>query len=439
MKRAVSLLLWAALAPAQNFVDIKPAPQQVAWQDLEIGVLFHFGPNSFLNQEWGDGTADPKAFNPASLDAEQWIRAAQSAGATYVVMVAKHHDGFCLWPSRQTAYSVKSSPWRNGKGDLVREVEAAARKHGLRFGVYLSPWDRHEPAYKDNQAYDKYYIRQMNELVRYGELVEWWLDGAGSEGHVYDFDRYVDTLRTYQPNTMIFADVGFLSYGDIRWVGNESGLALETNWNVIDRRGYLRWRPAEADTPLRESHWFWHPNAESRLKPLDKLLDTYHKTVGRGAQLVLGLAPDNRGLMPEVDVARLAEFGSAIRRIYGDNLALRNVSPGVEAAVDGNPDTFWSAPEGARSADILLTFKTPVTFDRAVTMEWLAEGQRVQSYAIESFEGGVWKPLCRGTTLGHKKIDLFAPTTTRQVRLHILSAAGTPRIREFQLYDGRGH
>ncbi|MCP5118488.1 MAG: alpha-L-fucosidase, partial [bacterium] len=198
-------------------MDVKPSPQQMAWQDLEIGVLIHFGPNTFMDREWGDGRAQTAVFNPTQLDAEQWVLASKAAGARYLVMVAKHHDGFCLWPSDHTDYTVKSSPWRSGRGDLVKEVSDACRKHGLKFGVYLSPWDRHEPAYHDNNAYDDFYVSQLRELAtRYGELVEFWLDGAGSEGHVYDFERYVETLRTYQPNTLIFAGVGFLPWGDIR-------------------------------------------------------------------------------------------------------------------------------------------------------------------------------------------------------------------------------
>ncbi|MDX1984868.1 MAG: alpha-L-fucosidase, partial [Bryobacteraceae bacterium] len=343
MRRRAFLTLPAARLAAQNFTGVHPSPQQVAWQDLEIGVLIHFGPNTFMDREWGDGSADPKIFSPSALDTTQWVLAAKAAGAKYLIMVAKHHDGFCLWPSRHTQYSVKSSPWKNGRGDVVREVETAARKHGLKFGVYLSPWDRHEPSYKDNKAYDLYYTRQLTELATdYGELTEFWLDGAGSEGHVFDFDRYVETLRTYQPNTLIFADVGFLPYGDIRWVGNEAGFAPEDNWNVIDRRGYLRYRPAEADTPLRDRNWFWHPNAERNLKPLGKLLEIYHKTVGRGAQLVLGLAPDNRGLLPENDTAQLKEFGSAITRLYGKSLA------------------------DAAGGTTVVTFPAAVSFDRTV-------------------------------------------------------------------------
>ena len=230
------LLLSTVLMSAQNFADVRPSPQQLSWQDLEIGVLVHFGPNTWMNREWGDGTADPAIFNPQQFDPDQWARAAKAAGAKYLVMVSKHHDGFCLFPSGETKYGVASSPWRNGKGDVVKEVEQAVRKNGLRFGVYLSPWDRHEPKYKDLAAYDKYYAHQVTELAsRYGELTEFWLDGAGSEGHVYDFTNYIRTLRTYQPNTSIFADVGLLPYADIRWVGNESGLANEENWKTISK------------------------------------------------------------------------------------------------------------------------------------------------------------------------------------------------------------
>ena len=412
------------LLAAQNFVDMRPSPEQVAWQDLEIGILIHFGPNSFMDREWGDGAADPQVFNPTQLDAGQWVAAAKSAGARYVVLVAKHHDGFCLWPTGQTAYSVKASPWRNGHGDLVREVADAARQQGLRFGIYLSPWDRHEPRYKNNAEYDDYYRKELTELVtRYGEIAEFWLDGAGSEGHVYDFDSYVKTLRTYQPNALIFADVGFLQYGDIRWVGNESGFAAEENWNVVDRLGYLRWRPAEADTPLRADHWFWHPNDEKSLKTLAELLETYHKTVGRGAQLMLGLAPDKRGLLPESDVARLKEFGAEIRRIYG--------ADGGEDG--GGPEESWSS-----TAPLEIATTEPMAFDRAVVMERLSGGQRVARYAIEAWDGGRWRPLATGTTIGHKRIDIFPRTTARRVRLRIIEASATPQIRRFRVCDGVG-
>ena len=261
--RALSLLLTlalplAAMADGQNFTNTLPSPQQVAWQDLQFGVIVHFGTNTFLDREWGDGTAPASVFNPDHVDPGQWARAVRAAGARYMVLVAKHHDGFSLWPTEQSDYSVKSSPWLHGKGDLVKLTSEAARKEGLGFGVYLSPWDRHEPKYADKAAYDKYYAAQLDELATgYGPLVEWWLDGAGSAGHVYDFDHYIEELRTYQPNTMVFADVALFSYGDIRWAGNEHGATEGETWNVIDRHGELRWRPVEVDTPLHKDHWFF--------------------------------------------------------------------------------------------------------------------------------------------------------------------------------------
>ena len=420
--------------------DIRPAPYQVAWQDLEFGVIIHFSTNTFLNQEWGDGTANPSVFNPTQFDPEQWMKAIHDAGAKYVVLVAKHHDGFCLWPAEQTSYSVKSSPWKNGKGDVVGDVARAARKYGLKFGVYLSPWDRHEPKYKDSPEYDKYYNAELEELAgRYGDLVEFWLDGAGSAGHVYNFPKIIETLRTYQPNTIVFADTGLFEYGDARWVGNEAGVVEYENWNVIDRHGYRRWRPVEADTPLRNLHWFWHPNDEASLKSLDTLLDTYDKTVGRGAQLMLGLAPDNRGLLPDSDVKRLEEFGAALRKRAEGNLALHHISvtPENSAALDGNPDTFWSAPAGSHHGEIEVQFDSPVTFDHALTMEWLNDGQHVQKYAIQvwSESDRTWKTVAEAQAIGHEKIDEFPPVTAKRVRLNILSSSDAAQIREFQLYN----
>lgn len=426
-------------ALTQNFSDIKPSPQQVEWQDLEFGVIIHFSTNTFLDREWGDGTADPKVFNPTQLNTDQWMQAIKASGAKYVVLVAKHHDGFCLWPTGQTDYSVKASPWENGKGDLVRMVSESARKYGLEFGIYLSPWDRHEPRYKNSAEYDKYYLSELDELAQnYGELTEFWLDGAGSAGHVYNFPKIIEELRTYQPNTMVFADTALFEYGDIRWVGNEAGAITFENWNVIDRHGYLRWRPVEVDTPLRKLHWFWHPNDEASLKSLDELIDTYEKSVGRGGQLMLGLAPDRRGLLPDSDVARLKELGEAIQKRYSNNLMKQHhtvTSAEMERALDSNPDTFWSAPAGSHHAMLEVNFTKPVTFDHALTMEWINDGQHVQKYAIEAWDGARWKTVTQGYAIGHEKIDVFAPVTASRVRLNILSSSSEAHIREFQLFQ----
>lgn len=431
-------ILIASCAFSQNFSEVKPSPQQVAWQDLEFGVIVHFGTNTFLDREWGDGTADPKVFNPSQADPEQWVRAAKEAGAKYIVLVAKHHDGFCLWPTNQTDYSVKNSPWLGGKGDLVRMTADAARRNGLKFGVYLSPWDRHEPKYSNSAEYDKYYLNELDELAsNYGELTEFWLDGAGSAGHVYNFPGIIERLRVYQPNTVVFADTALFEYGDARWVGNEAGTIPYENWNVVDRHGYLRWRPVEVDTPLHALHWFWHPGDHP--KSVDELMKTYEESVGRGGQLMLGLAPDRRGLLSDEDVMRLKEFGEAIRIRYADNLALHHLpaNNNVENALDGNPDTFWSAPAGSHHATLEMDFAKPVTFNRTLTMEWLNDGQHVQKYAVEVWDGKVWKAVASGQAIGHKKIDAFAPVTASRVRLNILSSSAEASIREFQVLNTR--
>ena len=243
----------------------------------------------------------------------------------------------------------------------------------------------------------------------YGDLVEFWLDGAGSAGHVYDFKKIIETLRTYQPNTVVFADTGLFEYGDARWVGTEAGIVDYENWNVIDRHGYRRWRPVEADTPLRKVHWFWHPNDEASLKSLDELLDIYDKTVGRGAQLMLGLAPDRRGLLPDSDVARLEEFGAALRKRAADNLcspAHAATTPEIAAALDGDPDTFWSAPAGSHHAVLEVNFDQPVTFDHALTMEWLNDGQHVREIrdrSVERFASTSGKRVAGGEAIGHEE------------------------------------
>jgi alpha-L-fucosidase len=434
----LALSLSSLIAGAQSFSEIKPSPQQVAWQDMEFGVLIHFSTNTFLDREWGDGTADPSIFNPTEFNPDQWMKAIRDSGAKYVVLVAKHHDGFCLWPTEQTNYSVKSSPWKGGKGDVVGDVARAAHKYGLKFGVYLSPWDRHEPRYKDSASYDEYYLAELSELAQnYGDLVEFWLDGAGSAGHVYDFKKIIETLRTYQSNTLVFADTGLFEYGDIRWVGTESGRVPYENWNVIDRHGYLRWRPVEADTPLRSYHWFWHPNDEASLKSLDELLTTYDETVGHGAQLMLGLAPDRSGLLPDSDVARLEEVGKAIRDRNEHNLALQHTpaSAEVSAALDGSPDTFWNAPAGSHHSTLEVSFPKPVIFNRTLTMEWLNDGQRIQKYSIDVWIGKGWKAVAGAEAIGHKKIDQFPPVTASRVRLNILSSTDAAAIREFQIYN----
>lgn len=377
---------------------LPPSPGQLTWQRQEFGVFFHFGVNTFAGLEWSDGTLDPSIFNPTDLDAEQWVATAAEAGARYVVLTAKHHDGFCLWPTDTTDYSVKSSPWKNGNGDLVAEVMAAAAQYDLGFGLYLSPWDRHAACYPDAAAYDRYYQDQLRELcTRYGTLSELWFDGAGSQGRKYDWVGIGEVINQTQPQAMIF------NMGDptIRWVGNEDGLAAdpveyvvaETDFSQytvqstkLDQALYL---PPECDVSIRKG-WFWadhdHP------KSVDHLLAIYYRSVGMGANLLLNLPPDNRGLIPAEDAARIREWRTELDRRFADPIepaSLRQLESGV-----------WQA-----------TFERPVRLDHVEVTEDYADGQRVRSHTISNGD----RVVAEGLTIGNKRLHVFEPVETSEL------------------------
>ncbi len=400
----------------------RPTKQQHEWQDIEFGIFCHFGMNTFHDKEWSDGTLDPATFNPTELDAEQWVRAARDAGAKYFMLTAKHHDGFCLWQTFTTDYSVKRSPWRNGKGDVVREVADACRKYGVKFGVYLSPWDRHEPCYKDKEAYDEFYKRQLKELLTgYGELVEVWFDGAGSEGREYDWPGIIALVRTYQPDAMIFN----MGEPTIRWVGNEDGVAPYPCWNTVRKEDVLQfwrgrgkadpegnvWLPAECDARIRRN-WFWHSDDAKTLKSVDTLMDMYYRSVGHGCNLLLNVGPDRRGLLPEQDVARLREFGGQIARRFSKSLAS-------------------TSGTGER---LSISFRQPTWVDHAITMEAIQNGERVRLYVVEALVNDQWKTVAEGTAIGHKKIDRFPAVQPKGVRFRCLSSKGEPQIRRFAIF-----
>ena len=403
-----------------NVNDIRPAPQQAAWQDLEFGAVLHYGLHTFLGQEWADGSADPSVFQPSDLNAEQWVTTAKAAGARYVILNARNQDGFCLWPSKHSAYTVKATPWRNGQGDLVREVANACRKHDLKFGLSL-PADAKTP--------EAQHRLQLEELAStYGDLVEFWADGASAAD--------VNLLRQHQPNALLFGGLR----PDIRRLPGDGGVAPEENWHANG----AQWLPAAAVVPLREKHWFWHPNAEPRVMAGDKLLDLYHRTVGHGYQLVLGLAPDRRGLIADADLQTLRAFGDQVKRMYGQNLiplaspwAVEG-GPSPRGALDSDPKTFWMAHPDRRTASINLVYKTPVTFDRVVLMEWLNDGQKIYRYQIEAKYKGKWSKLLEGTTVGHKRIDRVPIQTASEFRLTVDTMSGPPALREFQIHNGGG-
>ncbi|MFK3938158.1 alpha-L-fucosidase [Alkalihalobacillus sp. NPDC078783] len=400
-----------------------PSPQQVAWQNLELGLFVHFGLNTFLNQEWGDGTDSPKVFNPTSLQALQWVKVAKDMGFKYFMLTAKHHDGFCLWPTETTSYSVKSSPWQNGAGDVVRECADACQQIGMPFGLYLSPWDRHEPCYKDQEAYDTFYCKQLTELLTsYGPIVEIWFDGAGSEGREYNWSRIIETVKRYQPDAMIFN----MGQPTIRWAGNEDGIAPDPCWNSRQTSkvslfskeestwlpGTPEWLPAECDVPIRGDHWFWHEHDEERLRSVDNLLEIYEKSVGRGANLLLNVAPDHSGLIPTVDIDRLSEWRSRINEAYTRPVA----------SCFGNGHELTMELDGVRKIDVVML------------KEEIRKGERIRSYKIEAQLHDKWQMVSEGTAVGHKRIHSFQAIKTNKLRLTINQAVGNPEIVEFSAF-----
>lgn len=437
---------------------IAPSPQQLAWQELEFIGFAHFTVNTFTDREWGDGKESPDVFNPTAFDAKQWVAACKDAGIKLLILTAKHHDGFCLWPSEYTEHSVKNSPWRGGKGDVVKEVADACREGGIKFGFYLSPWDRHEQSYGTDE-YNEYFKNQLRELLTgYGEVTEVWFDGACGEGpngkrQVYDWPGYYGVVRELQPKALIA-----ISGPDVRWVGNESGLARESEWSVYcgggkedmgDRKylagaDELKWYPAECDVSIRPG-WFYHSSQDDQVKSLAHLLDIYYKSVGRNSVLLLNIPPDRRGLFHENDVARLRELGEVIDETFKTDLALgaaakadnvRGNDPahGAEKAVDGDPATWWTTDDDVTTGAIEFDLGKPVTFDRAMLQEQITQGQRVERFVLEARDGDDWKEIAAATTIGYKRLLRFPEVTARHVRLRITQSRDCPTLKRFGLF-----
>jgi alpha-L-fucosidase len=414
-----------------------PSRSQLWWQRAELGLFTHFGMNTFTDREWGDGREDPRAFNPARFDARQWARAAKAGGFKYVILTAKHHDGFCLWPSKYTEHSVKNSPWRDGHGDVVREFVNAMRAEGLRPGLYLSPWDRHERTYGDSPRYNDYYIAQLTELLtQYGPVVELFFDGANGEGpngkkQVYDWDRVHDTVRRLQPGALMFSDAG----PDIRWIGNERGTAGDPNWCTVDpalvpNAGYdapqvgewlqhgnadgVVWRPGEADVSIRPG-WFHHEPENAKVRSTENLMELYFASVGRNANLLLNVPPTRDGLFHEADARRLAEFGTRMRKVFADDRAA-------------------AARIGRTKEGVELDLRESVPIGMVVLREQIERGQSVSRYRVEALVNGAWSVVSRGTTIGHKKIDRFAAVTSDRWRVVVEESVGPVRLGETGLF-----
>ena len=384
-----------------------PSAEQLRWQRMGFGLFLHFGVNTFNGVEWSDGSLPPASFDPTACDPRQWVRTAIEAGAGYAVLTAKHHDGFCLWPTATTDYSVASSPWRGGRGDVVAEFTQACAEVGLGAGLYLSPWDRNAACYRDPAAYDDFYAAQLTELcTQYGDLVELWFDGAGSEGREYDWDRYLGIVETHQPGAMVFN----MGRPTIRWVGNEDGLASDpvdyvtatTRRSVYadgdDGLPIARYLPPECDVPIR-ANWFWQPDELGTLKSRDHLLSIWYRSVGLGAGLLLNVPPDRRGLLDARDVDRLLEWRGELRRRFADPV------PATLEQVDAGE---W-----------LATWSTPVLFDHLELREDLRDGQRVRRHEVVAGEAVV----ASGLTIGVRRVHALPAVTARRLRLRVTDGA----------------
>ncbi|HVL39396.1 MAG TPA: alpha-L-fucosidase [Fimbriimonadaceae bacterium] len=421
-----------------------PSPRQLAWHDLETYAFVHFGPNTFTGEEWGHGREDPRIFNPTNLDCDQWARTFKSAGLKAVIITAKHHDGFCLWPSRYSAHTVARSPWKNGRGDVLRELSEACRKHGLRFGVYLSPWDRNHPTYGTPQ-YNEIFAKMLREvLTSYGPVFEVWFDGANGEGpngkrQVYDWELFVRTVRECQPNAVIFSDAG----PDVRWVGNERGYASETNWATLRRDEFFPgtprhgelglghedgayWVPAECDVSIRPG-WFWRASEDDKVKSVKELVEIYFASVGRGGSLLLNVPPNREGVISDVDARRLQEWRMALDREFRHEV----VTTGIEQLRDGKRDTFMSAAE-----PLQLEVPGQAKFDRIILSEAIQFGQRVRAFRVEALVGGAWTDVASGTTIGPKRILRVPPVAASAVRVTMTPRRPDlePRISELRLF-----
>jgi alpha-L-fucosidase len=440
---AVLLLLLLGSSPAAPPALPLPTLEQLAWQRCELTMFCHFGMNTFTDREWGLGKEDERLFNPSALDARQWARTAKQAGFKLMILTAKHHDGFCLWPSKFTEHCLKNSPWQEGRGDVVRQFVEACRGEGLKVGLYLSPWDRNNPAY-GSDAYNDYFVAQLTELLtNYGPVDEMWFDGACGEGpngrkQVYDWARYYATIRRLAPHALIA-----ISGPDIRWVGNESGVARPNESSVRpdgkgpDGRPRLKWYPAECDVSIRPG-WFYHAREDGQVKPLSKLLEIYFASVGRNSVLLLNVPPDRRGLFSAADCKRLREFAAAVRglqqgRVKATATATGRALAGFSAAeaVDGNLDTYWSPGPDATTGTLELDFGAPQAFNVVDIQEAIAMGERVSKYRIDVQLGDGWRTLVRGTVIGQRNLYPIATTTARRVRLVIEEAKLPPCIAEF--------
>lgn len=464
----------------EKLAGVVPHPRQVRFQQLEFYAFIHFTVNTFTDKEWGDGTESPEIFDPYKLDAEQWVSAVKSAGMRAVILTCKHHDGFCLWPSKTTTHTVAASPWKNGSGDVVKEVSDACRKHGLKFGVYLSPWDRNCPLYGQGKAYDDFFVGQLTELLtEYGDIFCVWFDGACGEGpngkkQYYDWERYYSVIRKLQPDACIS-----VCGPDVRWCGNEAGYTRAAEWSVVPERAkdselissksqqsddeYFRrrkvdardadlgsrkmlenedkliWYPAEVNTSIRPG-WFWHESENDKVRSLDELIHIYNNSVGGNATFLLNIPPTNEGLLHENDVKRLSELGEYLNKAFSENI-LENAEltaddKPVSAVRQDNYDEYYIAEKGRKTAVFNAKWSSPVTIGNIVLKENILCGQRIESFTAEIEQDGEYTEVYSGTVIGYKRIVPLENIRTQSVRIKITDSRTEPTLSFLGIYKG---
>lgn len=463
------------VAPPEAVLPV-PSQVQMDWQEKELFAFIHFTVNTFTDKEWGYGDENPDVFNPVYFDPEQWTKVLKEAGFRGAILTAKHHDGFCLWPSRYTEHSVKNSNWQNGKGDVVGELKKACDKNGLEFGIYLSPWDRNHAEY-GRPEYVEYYQNQLNELLdNYGPIFEIWFDGAnGGDGYYggaretrkiddlvyYKWDETFKIVKDHNAGTLIRGDARN-PLCESRWCGNERGYMGETNWNMVNPDTLLTmgskrieglnsgdingnvWMPAEVDVSIRPG-WFYHASEDTLVKTSDQLFNIYLSSVGRGAPLLLNVTPNRQGLIPKEDITSLQGWKEKIDETFATNLAAaakvevdsyRGNSEKFDASklTDGDKETYWTTNDGKKSGAITLTFNEPKQLKYILIQEYLKLGQRVKSFSVEVFKNEEWKQVAQGTTIGFKRILKIDPVEAKQIRVNISDSRACPVISNIEVY-----
>jgi len=459
--------------PPSPFYPV-PTDRQLAWHEMEQYAFIHFTTNTFTGKEWGYGDESPEVFNPSpQMDVSQWAKTVKAAGLKAIVLTCKHHDGFCLWPSQYTEHSVKNSKWKNGQGNVVKEVSEACHKSGLKFGVYLSPWDRNRSDY-GSPSYVEYYRNQLRELFStYGPVFEMWFDGAnGGDGYYggarekrkisgasyYDWPTTLNMVRKMEPNVIFFSDAG----PDIRWCGNESGYIGETNWNTINsdtlfagksgiekilnsgEENGKNWIPAEVDVSIRPG-WFYHAEEDAKVKTPEKLFDIYLSSVGRGANLILNIPPDRRGLFHENDVKSLLGWKKMIDEAFKKNLALHSVVQSdtyrgeskkyaASNVTDGNKETYWTTNDEITSGTLEIDLGAKKKVKYILLQEYIKLGQRVKDFTVSVRKNNRWEEVAKGSTIGYKRILKIEPVETNKVKIEITSSKASPLISNIGIY-----